>query len=153
MLALSAMVVALGVALAWQWDPFHRALNRLPLLTRHDANHVYQAVVDGILGAARWSTQRLQNGDIRRYTLVTCVVLVAIGAWSIARTGGLSTLSFGGELLPLPAVLFLFGFIGAVVAARTESLVAGLIGVGVIGYGSALLFLLHGAPDLALTQF
>jgi len=39
------------------------------------------------------------------------------------------------------------------VAVGTKSLVAGLIGVGVFGYASALIFLLNGAPDLALTQF
>jgi len=153
MLALSALAVTLGVLLAWKWGPFHRALNHMPLLRRVDANRIYYWVVDRILDAARWCTQQLQNGDIRHYTLITSIVLVSTGVWSIARSGGMTELAFGGELLPLPAILLVFGLLGSLVAARTRSLVTGLIGVGVVGYGSALLFLLHGAPDLALTQF
>lgn len=153
MLALSAVVVALGMLLAWKWDPFHRALNHMPLLRHVDANRAYQQVIDHILRTARWCTQQLQNGDIRRYTLITSIMLVSTGAWSVARSGGLTTMAFGGALLPLPAILLVFSLIGSVVAACTRSLVTGLIGVGVVGYGSALLFLLHGAPDLALTQF
>lgn len=153
MLALSGLVVTLGALLAWQWDPFHRALHRISLLNRLDANRSYQAVVDALLGLARWSTRQLQNGDMRRYTLLTCIALIITIAWSIARNGGITELALGGTILPLPAALLAFGVIGAVVAVRTRALVTGLIGVGVVGYGSALLFLLHGAPDLALTQF
>ncbi|MCK9510136.1 MAG: DUF4040 domain-containing protein [Pigmentiphaga sp.] len=153
MLALSGLAVTLGGLLAWRWNSFHRALNRMPLLTRIDANRIYQGVVDRILGTARWWTRQLQNGDSRRYVLITSIALVATGAWSMARSRSVMELTLAGELLPLPAILLAFGLLGSVVAARTRSLVTGLIGVGVVGYGSALLFLLHGAPDLALTQF
>ena len=153
MLALSAAVVTLGLALAWKWDPFQRALNRLPLLTGIDANRIYDRVVTGLLGLARRCTQQLQNGDMRRYMLVTAIVMVATVTWAVMTSGGITSLSLGGTLLPLPAMLLLFGLIGALVAVRTRSLVTGLIGVGVAGYGSAIFFMLHGAPDLALTQF
>src|SRR5690606_13364797 len=36
---------------------------------------------------------------------------------------------------------------------RTSSLQMAMISIGVVGYGSALIFVLNGAPDLALTQF
>src|SRR5690606_9296986 len=102
MLALSAVVVALGVLLAWRWDPFHRALNHMPFMRRVDANRAYQRVVDSVLSAARWFTRQLQSGDFRRYTLITSMVLILIVAWSIARSRELTELALGGELLPLP---------------------------------------------------
>jgi len=37
--------------------------------------------------------------------------------------------------------------------ARTESRMTAVIGLGVVGYGMALVFMLHGGPDLAMTQF
>ena len=153
MLALSALVVTLGALLAWKWTTFHDALNRQAWLTRIDANVGYQWTVDRILGVARWSTQQLQNGDIRRYMMLTSLTLVATGIWVTLRSEGLLELTPQGDFLPLPALLLLFTLIGAIVAAYTRSLITGLIGVGVVGYCSALFFLLHGAPDLALTQF
>ena len=36
---------------------------------------------------------------------------------------------------------------------HTPSLLRSMIAVGVVGFGSALIFLLNGAPDVALTQF
>ncbi|VGO10897.1 Na(+) H(+) antiporter subunit A [plant metagenome] len=153
MLALSALVVTLGALLAWKWDAFHHALNRMLILKRLDAARDYQHVLDAIVGTARWSTRQLQNGDIRRYTLLTCIALLFTIAWSLTRSSGLTAMTPGGDILPLPVILLAFALAGAVIAVRTHSLVKSLIGVGVVGYGSALLFLLHGAPDLALTQF
>ncbi|WP_397474498.1 hydrogen gas-evolving membrane-bound hydrogenase subunit E [Pusillimonas sp.] len=152
MLALSGVVILLGTVLAWKWDAVHHGLANTKLLSRVEANAVYQAVVDVILASARWSTQQLQNGDMRRYTLMTSLALVGISAWSISHSTD-GTLSFGGKLYLLPAALLIFAVLGAVTAACSRELLLGLIGVGVVGYGSALIFLLHGAPDLALTQF
>ena len=42
--------------------------------------------------------------------------------------------------------------VAAVAAARARRRLRAVFLVGVTGYGAALLFLLHGAPDLALTQ-
>lgn len=153
MLALSALVVSLGAVLAWKWDALHKRLAHSPLLLRFDANRTYLSVVDGVLSAARWSTHHLQNGDIRHYTLVTCLALLGTTLWSLKNSSLFGVFSYGDSLRLLPAGLLLFGVIGALVAARTSTALLGLIGVGVVGYGSALFFLLHGAPDLALTQF
>lgn len=153
MLALSIGVVATGALLAWKWDALHHALERIRALSRIDANHVYQSVVNGILGTARACTAQLQNGDSRRYMLLTCLALLGTTIWSVFRPGQLHQLALGGSILILPTTLLFFGFVGAAVAARAQALLPGLVGVGVIGYGSALIFLLHGAPDLALTQF
>src|SRR5690606_38799925 len=94
MLALSAAVVSLGALLAWKWESFHYALNRAPLLKRVDANRLYDRTVSSMLLIARWCTQQLQNGDIRRYTLITSIALVVVGSWLVVRTGGITTLAY-----------------------------------------------------------
>ncbi|RMX08198.1 DUF4040 domain-containing protein [Corticibacter populi] len=153
MLGLSALVVVLGLVLLFNWPRCHHALLRAAWLQRLDANAYYQQVVDAILLLARRSTRWLQNGDMRHYTVITSIALVAVMLWLLANAHiGLSLVA-GGQWLPVPAALLTFGIVGACVAVRTRSMVAGLVGVGVVGYGSALFFLLHGAPDLALTQF
>lgn len=152
MLLLSALVVALGIVLAWQWDRLHDIIERWGWSKRLDADRVYHWVVDRVLDLARLSTRLLQNGDQRHYTLIVTITLVGTIAWVMARTGE-AVFTFGDAILPVPTAILALGVIGALAAVRYVSLVAALIGVGVVGYGSALLFLLNGAPDLALTQF
>jgi multicomponent Na+:H+ antiporter subunit A len=50
----------------------------------------------------------------------------------------------------VPAVVLI---IAAVFATRARRRLAAVVLVGVTGYATAILFILHGAPDLALTQF
>ena len=152
MLLLSLMVVTLGVVLAWQWDRLHEAINRARWLRRLDADRAYDWVLARILGVAGLSTRLLQNGDQRHYTLIVSLTLLGIIGWVLAHTGGIA-LAFGDAILPVPATVLALAVLGALVAARAVSLVTALIGIGVVGYGSALIFLLNGAPDLALTQF
>ncbi len=49
-------------------------------------------------------------------------------------------------------LLLLFMIISAVVALYTEELLSAVIAVGAVGFGSSAVFLLLGAPDLAITQ-
>ncbi|HHZ8190560.1 TPA: hydrogen gas-evolving membrane-bound hydrogenase subunit E [Pseudomonas aeruginosa] len=153
MLALSLMVVTLGILMAWKWDSFHAVINRSHLVRCVNADRTYHRCVGALLGLARGSTAWLQSGDQRRYTLIVCVSLVLLASYTVGRTGDLALAWSGGSVQILPTILLALGFAGAVVAVGTKSLVAGLIGVGVFGYASALIFLLNGAPDLALTQF
>ncbi|MBE3070671.1 MAG: DUF4040 domain-containing protein [Planctomycetes bacterium] len=54
----------------------------------------------------------------------------------------------------LIVLLVLLGFmlIGSLVAVETRDLLSSVISVGAVGFGSSLVFLLVGAPDLAITQ-
>ena len=51
-------------------------------------------------------------------------------------------------------LLALLGFmlVGSLIAVETRDLLSSVICVGAVGFGTSLVFLLLGAPDLALTQ-
>lgn len=152
MLFLSMAAIGLGAVLAWKWDPLHEGIRKAGWSQRIDADRLYHRVVELVLGVARASTRWLQNGDQRHYTVIVLVMLLGTCAWVLMRTGAFA-LPVGEGILPVPTLLLTAGLIGALVATKVRSLVAALIGVGIVGYGSALLFVLNGAPDLALTQF
>ncbi|WP_349358043.1 hydrogen gas-evolving membrane-bound hydrogenase subunit E [Stappia sp.] len=160
MLALSALVVALGGLLVWKWVPIHTALGRLSFLDRYSVEKGYDALFNGLLGLARVSTQTIQNGDMRTYLVATIAVVTGALGYAILAGGfgadaaGLSLPAFAGEeIRPYLVIVSLLVAVGAVVAALARSMVVSLVGVGLSGYGIAILFLKNGAPDLALTQF
>jgi multisubunit Na+/H+ antiporter MnhB subunit len=49
-------------------------------------------------------------------------------------------------------LLLIFMIIGAVIAVEVKHLLSSVIAVGAVGFGLCMVFLLLGAPDLALTQ-
>lgn len=160
MLALSGLVVATGGVLVWKWKPIHEAMNRLTFIDRLSFEKGFDALFDGLLQLARVTTQTLQNGRMRTYLSVTIAVVTAALAYAILAGGlqsdgrGFAMPGFAGdEIRPYLALVSLLVAAGAIVAAVARSLVVSLVGVGLAGYGIAILFLKNGAPDLALTQF
>ena len=153
MLGLSAVVVALGIALMWKWNEFHRAIDRWSLVQKIDADRAYYGVVDLMLVTARAATRWLQNGDQRRYTLIVTSSLLVVAGYALGSGGAMKLVWSGGDILPFPAIILILAIVGCIVAIRSTSLVTALVGIGIVGYCSALLFLVNGAPDLALTQF
>ena len=121
---------------------------RLPLT----AKEVYRRSIAGVDRAAVELSGGTQRGSLPFYLGVILVVFVVF-------VGGL--LLFGGpwplemHLYDTPLQLAAGGAIVAAVvtAALARRRLTAMILAGVSGYGVAALFVLHGAPDLALTQF
>lgn len=155
MLALSALVVVLGVLLAWRWDQFHLALRRMDMFDRFSADRGYDLSFGAVLDLARSSTRRIQNGDLKTYVAITVGVVTAAMAYGILAGGASQDFSpvLAEPLRPYLAVVSLLVAFGAIAAAVARSLVVALVSVGLAGYGLALIFVKNGAPDLALTQF
>ncbi|MFH1825704.1 MAG: hydrogen gas-evolving membrane-bound hydrogenase subunit E [bacterium] len=49
-------------------------------------------------------------------------------------------------------LLLLFMIVGAIIAVENHNLLSSVIAVGAVGFGLCIVFLLLGAPDLAITQ-
>ncbi|MBM2614550.1 Na+/H+ antiporter subunit A [Actinoplanes sp. LDG1-06] len=148
-LLLSVVVFAIGgVVFAGQLQGRPWPRQRLP-----QAESVYKRLMNAVDRAAVELTGATQRGSLPFSLGVILVVLVILGG---------STLLFGGA--PWPTGLRLWDtplqlvagavVVGAaLVAARSRRRLTAMILVGICGYGVAVLFVLHGAPDLALTQF
>jgi multicomponent Na+:H+ antiporter subunit A len=121
---------------------------RLPLT----GDRGYDASLDGLKAVARWQTDLLQGGSLRRYLTFTFATLaLAVGGTLLARDG----LAWPGQLATVPPhALVIVGLIaaGSAVPLLAESRLAVITALGVAGIGISLLFLLFGAPDVAMTQ-
>ncbi|MFB9545288.1 hydrogen gas-evolving membrane-bound hydrogenase subunit E, partial [Micromonospora sagamiensis] len=148
-LGLSVAAVAAGAGLfllthrrrlpAGPWLPF-------------DGAAAYQRVVNGVDRLAVELTGATQRGSLPFYLGVILLVLVVLpGGALLAGTPWSGT--FRAWDTPLQAVAGAVVIVSAVAAARALRRLTAMILVGVAGYGTAVLFVLHGAPDLALTQF
>jgi multicomponent Na+:H+ antiporter subunit A len=148
-LALSALTVLGGLAL-WgarrRLDRLQEGLQLLP-----DGVRAHDATVKGLLRLADRVTGLLQTGSLPMYLVVIlATVLVVPGTILVSQVGLPTELVIVDRPLQL-GVAVLVG-VATVVALFARRRMAAVLAVGAVGYGVAVLFLIQGAPDLALTQ-
>ncbi len=148
-LALSMCSLAIGLALFWRRTGF--AAVQVALGMDWSAEGGYQRLMRRLDRAAVEVTGLTQRGSLRFYLMIILLVVVLLpGSAVLAAIGGAGSVYVagnGGQLVVSAAVI-----VAAVLTARSRRRLKAVVLVGVTGYGTATLFLLHGAPDLALTQ-
>jgi multicomponent Na+:H+ antiporter subunit A len=146
-LGLSALAIGGGVIL-WR-----RPLPRLRALTLRapDATRVYTRSVVGINRLADRVTSIVQSGSLPVYLGVILLVSVLVpGAFLVRNWATPTDLVFAeSPLQVVTALVVLAGAAGTIIAQRR---LGAVLFLGAVGYGVAVLFVLQGAPDLALTQ-
>jgi multicomponent Na+:H+ antiporter subunit A len=153
MLGLSAAVVTIGALVFLNWQTIHIALRRQRVIHDLFGDRGYQATLDFVLNTARASTRILQNGDQHRYTTVVVATAIFLAAFGLVMGVEFTGIVPVGELdVPVTIVLML-AVIGGFGAVGSRSLIAAVVAVGIVGFAAAIIFMLNGAPDLALTQF
>ncbi|MCK9932843.1 DUF4040 domain-containing protein [Frankia sp. Mgl5] len=150
-IALSAVAVAGGVLVfAAAAVPPRRLSARLPDLL--DAQRGYERAVRALDWSAVAVTGRLQTGSLPAYLGV--ILLTALAVPGTALVTGASwpdDLPWWDYRIQLPLAVGILLASLAVVRARSR-LTATLL-LGAVGYGIGALFVVDGAPDLALAQF
>ncbi len=153
-LAASLVVVSGGLVLARYWRAIDARLSALPLLGGLLGDAGYQRTYDGILMLAGRSTRLLQNGDQHRYSVTVLWFVVAVVAVALIASGDVIRFDLASGVPDLRSgVVLALMAAGARAATQARSLLMTVISIGVVGFGSALIYLMNGAPDLALTQF
>jgi multicomponent Na+:H+ antiporter subunit A len=148
-LLVSAGIITAGVALWW----FTRAATRTIDARRSPATITYDRIYDGLLEGARRTTAATQSGSLPLYLAVvlSTVATALIVALAAGATDSISTPRFSNSPIEFIAVLVTGLLAVAIVFSRNRFGAAVLLGGS--GYGLAIVYLIQGAPDLAITQF
>jgi multicomponent Na+:H+ antiporter subunit A len=152
-LLLTLATFAAGAALFLLWrraaDAWRAALN--PTLDR-GPDRGYDRVMEGLAALATWQTHILQPGLLHRYMAASFAVVTLAVAASLARGDVRFSLAFeGGRLIEW--AVFAVTAAAALVAAFATTRLLAVTALGMLGLGVAMIFMLFGAPDVAITQF
>jgi multicomponent Na+:H+ antiporter subunit A len=152
------ITLAIGLLLFLLWDRLHALLHRIHWLDRYGPAAGYEYLLHAVPRLAAWQTRNLQTGRLSHYLRQTLAALLLMGAGLAIGSGGALEFDWPA-LLAWPSVAWawalacLLMLTGAVSALFLRQRIAVLMASGLVGYGSAVLFLFTGAPDLAFTQF
>ena len=140
---ISMGIVAAGLVVGW-W------LSRRTLRAPEPVGaRTVDRSVDVVLALSHRIAGLVQHGSLPIYVMTMCLV------------GALATLPFIGAIdldalewwdEPMQAVLGALVLVTAVATVSVRGRLAAALALGAVGFGVAGLFVVHGAPDLALTQ-
>ncbi|WP_067476190.1 Na+/H+ antiporter subunit A [Actinomadura hibisca] len=150
-LLLSVISLALGAGLFGARSVVTEVQRRLVLF---EPSEVYRRIMRGLTVFAVQLTGAVQRGSLPGYLLVILITAASVTAGALA---------FGGDWPapsaprwwdgPAQGMVVALTVAAAVAAVRATGRSQTVVLAGASGYGVGTLFVLQGAPDLALTQF
>ncbi|CAM2828441.1 Na+/H+ antiporter subunit A [Skermania piniformis] len=150
-LGLTVLAVAGGCAIYLSADRIRRFSARR--LRIGNADRAYDAVLSALDLISLQMTSTTQRGSValtQATILVTTVTLPSVVLLLGDRPHELELRRWDSPVQPAVGVLILAAALAATVLRQR---LAAVLCIGITGYGCGVLFALHGAPDLALTQF
>lgn len=151
---LSLASIAVGIVLYLAWSRLHGSapMRTFSAVLGEGLDRAYDGAVEAVLAVGRWQTGHLQNGILRHYVASAVGMGTLLIAYSVVR----------GRLIGWPdsvepylahevgvAGLILVASLAVILVARRFTAVLSL---SAAGFGMAILFLLFGAPDVAMVQ-
>ncbi len=123
---------------------------RMPLLEKWNSDRVYRYVLRRTDQTAAAITSVVQRGSLPLYLGVLLLSAVIGAGIPLVSAAPLANIWIGRDLVVIAATVAAVA--ATVMAARARRRTKAVILVGITGYATALIFLIYGAPDLALTQ-
>jgi multicomponent Na+:H+ antiporter subunit A len=148
---LSVATVAVGAGLFAARNPLRSGLSRL--VWPWGPSFLYDRALDGLNVLARGLTRRLQSGYLRYYIMTLVMVATGLVGFTLFTRDGWNLPQGVTDIRFYEVALCVLILAAAFLAALLRSRLATVASLGVVGYGVSLIYILYGAPDLAMTQF
>jgi len=150
-LMMSVATVIIGLILFLMWERVRRGITRLVNALPFTGDGNWDGLLDGLGNLARLATNRIQTGRIGRYLVLVFTTFALLGALSL-----LGVTPSGNGVLDAPpafaAVTVAVMLLGIGVVTFSQSRLLSIAALGLVGSGVAMVFLLFGAIDVAITQ-
>ena len=151
-LLLSLVTFALGLAIFLFHQRLRRMLIGFEAKLPATADQIWDSLLRGLKTLAALQTELLQSGVLRRYLFIIFTsVALAVGATLVMTEALPGPIGWPDLEIKHWAVVALVAS-GAFMTAIATNRLTAICALGVVGVGIALLFVMFGAPDVAITQ-
>ncbi|MCC5952576.1 MAG: DUF4040 domain-containing protein [Acidimicrobiia bacterium] len=148
-LGLSTLAIAAGGVVFVARDRIDTTLRRLPAVV--EATTVYDRIIAGLVRLAERTTAVVQSGSLPTYLAVIFGTAVALpGTAAVLHLRLPDDVALAES--PLQVLVAAIIVAATVATAMAKRRFVAVLFVGAVGFGVAMLFLIQGAPDPALTQ-
>ncbi|MBV9787961.1 MAG: DUF4040 domain-containing protein, partial [Chloroflexi bacterium] len=151
-LGMTLISVLVGIVLYRGWVLVRRTTPLIERVLGFWPSDTYRYILDGINRLARTVTRVLQSGFLRQYMFVILLATVGLVGYTLVAKNGLPDALAWTEIRFYEALLAALMLLSAIYALFAPGRLSAVASLGIVGYGVALIYILYGAPDLAMTQ-
>jgi multicomponent Na+:H+ antiporter subunit A len=152
-LILSLIGVTIGIPVFLKWDPVRNWGTRMGGRVSFGPQAWYEWSVYALLGFSTWLARRMQSGYLRYYITVILLTTLAFVGAALARWDLTRTPLIAGDVRAYEIILAIVILGATLSAVRATTRISAIASLGVVGLSVSLIYVLYGAPDLAMTQF
>ncbi|SEV83515.1 hydrogen gas-evolving membrane-bound hydrogenase subunit E [Natrinema salifodinae] len=150
---MSAVAIGAGVLAFPAYGRLHDGIRAIPrAVPPVAANWWYDVVVEGLTDEGRQFAATVHNGLLRTYATWTLSATCALALAGFVAAGAIVPTDLGLDVTPVIALVLLVAVVGGLAVVLSESHVAGVLTLSILGFMVAIFYILASAPDLALTQ-
>lgn len=151
-LILSIITVALGTLMFFKLKVVSQSINNLVEKLPVKGDTTYESLLSRTQSLAANLTNRLQTGSLSHYlTIVFSAFVISVSITLLYQSVSVD-LSDLTPVTPIVALVVVLMMIAAIVVAFSKSRLLSICALGIVGSGVAVLFLVFGAIDVAITQ-
>lgn len=151
-LMLSILTVAIGTVLFWKATRVRALIVALVSRLPATGDTSYAGALSETQKFARNLTDRLQTGSLSQYLTIIFLVFIIATGLTLVSTGFPISVPEPTAIPPMALVIVIIMAIATIVVALSDSRLLSICSLGIIGSGLAVLFLIFGAIDVAITQ-
>jgi len=115
-------------------------------------SYLYARSLNGIAWLAHWQTQWVQCGLLRVYMIITLLTTTLVLYTAFFSQTGITNITLTPTFNGISFFLVFWLIASASSTLWVKNYLSGLVFLGLFGMGMALIFLVNGAPDVAMTQ-
>lgn len=152
-LILSLFTILFGYIVFSQRSFVYKLALDYSFLNYFKPSYWYKLVLEGLQLIAKYQTMFLQNGYLRYYVIIIMVSIVSLAGYTFFVFNSLENIDISLNVSVYEILFFVLILVSTLIVVSSQSRIVTIIALGVVGYSVALLFLIYGSPDLAMTQF
>jgi len=152
-LLLSIVTLLLGIVFYFIRAKFLYITQNIKLIRIFKPSEWYEFAINGMMYFAKLQTTILQNGYLRNYIIFILVTAIGIASFSLYNVRSELTISPDFSLTFYEGAIALIMILSTFMVITSDSRLKSIVALGVVGFTMGIIFIIHSAPDLALTTF
>lgn len=152
-LLMSFVTLSLGVGIYYFRTKILHIIQNLKIKKVFKPSEWYEFLLNGMMSFAKFQTKVLQNGYLRNYIIFVLVTAVSLASLALFKVENLFRITPDFSITFYEGAIALIIIISTFFVITSDSRLKSIVGIGVVGFVMGIIFIIHSAPDLALTTF
>lgn len=154
LLLLSLLTLAGGIGVYYFSATLRKNIATFDAIAAYGPEEVYKKMLKGLINFSYRETHFFQDGYLRHYFYWILAVFIGLIVSALWFTGLLAEVSMDlSDIYFHEVMIVAIMLMAAYKAIIATSVLSSVAAMGLVGFGTALIYAMFSAPDLALTQF